>query len=152
MRDWLQAQGQTWVEDPSNADERFTRNRIRARLLPALDAAFPSFRDTFARSSGHAAEASALLQELAQQDLLQVGTPPRLAPLRALSRARQANLLRHWLRVAHATTPTTAQLHELLDQLAACRTRGHRIHIKVGRGYVVRSGSQLGWYNPEVLV
>ena len=152
VRDWLQAQGQSWVEDPSNADERFTRNRIRARLLPALDAAFPSFRDTFARSSGHAAEASALLQELAQQDLLQVGTPPQLAPLRALNRARQANLLRHWLRVAHATTPTTAQLHELLDQLEACSTRGHRIHIKVGRGYVVRSGSQLGWYNPKVLV
>lgn len=152
VRDWLQAQGQSWVEDPSNADERFTRNRIRARLLPALDAAFPSFRDTFARSSGHAAEASTLLLELAQQDLLQVGTPPQLAPLRALNRARQANLLRHWLRVAHATTPTTAQLHELLDQLEACSTRGHRIHIKVGRGYVVRSGSQLGWYNPKVLV
>ena len=152
VRDWLQAQGQSWVEDPSNADERFTRNRIRARLLPALDAAFPSFRDTFARSSGHAAEASTLLLELAQQDLLQVGTPPQLAPLRALNRARQANLLRHWLRVAHATTPTTAQLHELLDQLEACSTRGHRIHIKVGRGYVVRSGPQLGWYNPQVLV
>jgi tRNA(Ile)-lysidine synthase len=89
---------------------------------------------------------------MAQQDLLQVRVPPQLAPLRALSRARQANLLRHWLRVAHTTTPTAAQLGELLDQLAACATRGHRIHIKVGRGFVVRSGPQLDWYNPKVLV
>lgn len=152
VREWLRAQGQCWVEDPSNADQRFTRNRIRAQLLPALEAAFPSFRDTFARSAAHAAQASELLQEMAQQDLLQVGTPPQLAPLRALSRARQANVLRHWLRAAHATTPTAAQLAELLDQLAACTTRGHRIHLKVGRGFVVRLGPRLGWYNPEVLV
>lgn len=152
VRDWLRAQGHSWVEYPTNTDERFTRNRIRAQLLPALEAAFPSFRDTFARSSGHAAQANALLLELAQQDLLQVGSPPQLAPLRAMSRARQANVLRHWLRVVHATTPTTAQLEELLDQLAACSTRGHRIHIKVGRGFVVRSGLQLDWYNPKGLV
>jgi tRNA(Ile)-lysidine synthase len=152
LRDWLRAQRQNWVEDPTNTDERFTRNRIRAQLLPALDAAFPSFRDTFARSAAHAAQTSELLQEMAQQDLLQVGVPPQLAPLRALSRARQANLLRHWLRVAHTPTPTAAQLGELLDQLAACATRGHRIHIKVGRGFVVRSGPQLDWYNPKVLV
>ncbi|EER60987.1 tRNA(Ile)-lysidine synthetase [Acidovorax delafieldii 2AN] len=152
VRDWLRAQGQGWVEDPTNQDERFTRNRIRAQLLPALEAAFPSFRDTFARSAAHAAQASELLQEMAQQDLLQVGIPPQLAPLRALSRARQSNVLRHWLRVAHATTPTAAQLGELLDQLAACTTRGHRIHLKVGRGFVGRSGPQLDWYNPEVLV
>ncbi|WP_287876340.1 tRNA lysidine(34) synthetase TilS [Acidovorax sp.] len=152
VRDWLRAQGQDWVEDPTNTDERFTRNRIRAQLLPALGAAFPAFRDTFARSASHAAQAAELLDELAQQDLAIAGSPPEIRLLQGLSRARQANVLRHWLRVAHATTPSAAQLGELLDQLAACTTRGHRIHIKVGRGFVVRSGPRLDWYNPEVLV
>lgn len=145
VRRWLSAQGQDWVEDPTNSDERFTRNRIRAKLLPALDAAFPSFRDTFARSADNAAQAAELLHELAQQDLVLVGVPPQIKILQGLSRARQANVLRHWLRLLHQTTPSAAQLAELLDQILACTTRGHRVHIKVGRGYVVRSGSRLDW-------
>lgn len=148
LRAWLQARGQAWMEDPSNQDERYTRNRIRARLLPALEAAFPQFRDTFARSARHAAQASELLDELARQDLAAVGEPPRIAALRALSAARQANVLRHWLRQAHQTTPSSAQLDALQAQLAACATRGHRIHIKVGRGFVEREGAVLRWYNP----
>ena len=38
----LQARGVAWIEDPTNADEQYTRNRIRARLLPALEATFPA--------------------------------------------------------------------------------------------------------------
>ena len=148
VRHWLREQGQAWVEDPTNTDERFTRNRIRVQLLPVLEAAFPAFRATFARSASHAAQAAELLEELARDDALAVGLPPQIAPLQRLGRARQANVLRHWLRVDHQTTPAAAQLAELLDQIQACTTRGHRIHIKVGQGYVVRSGPKLDWYNP----
>ncbi|OJU91031.1 MAG: tRNA lysidine(34) synthetase TilS [Burkholderiales bacterium 66-5] len=147
IRAWLQAQGMGWIEDPSNQDERYTRNRIRHRLLPVLEQVFPQFRDTFARSSRHAAQAAQLLQELAEEDLTAVGVPPALAALRGLSAARQANVLRHWLRQHHATTPTAAQLQALLVQIAACSTRGHRIDLKVGGGFVRREGALLHWYN-----
>ena len=146
LREWLQLEGQSWVEDPSNTDERFTRNRIRARVLPALAQALPAFRETFARSAAHAAQAQEVLSEVAAQDLLQVGVPPRIQALQQLSRARQALVLRHWLRQHHATTPSTAQLTELLDQVAACTTRGHRLDLKAGQGHVVREGLQLGWH------
>jgi tRNA(Ile)-lysidine synthase len=146
LRDWLQHQGQSWVEDPSNTDERFTRNRIRAQVLPALAEALPAFRETFARSAAHAAQAQEVLNEVAALDLAQVGVPPRIQDLQQLSRARQALVLRHWLRQHHATTPSTAQLHELLDQVADCTTRGHRLHLKVGRGFVEREALQLVWY------
>ncbi|MFY3386615.1 tRNA lysidine(34) synthetase TilS [Paracidovorax sp. MALMAid1276] len=149
IRAWLQHQGQAWVEDPTNADERYTRNRIRAQLLPALEAAFPAFRDTFARSAANAAQAAELLAELAREDAATVGVPPRISALQRLSRARQANVLRHWLRESHQTTPSAAQLAELLGQVGACTTRGHRLHIKVGRGHVVRSGQTLDWRGPE---
>ncbi len=147
VRQWLRARGEHWVEDPTNQDPRYTRNHIRARLLPALQEVFPHFRDTLARSAAHAAQASELLLELGAADLAAVGAPPRIDALRALSPARQANVLRHWLRTCHATTPSAAQLAELQSQIAACRTRGHAIRIRVGRAWVVREGALLGCYN-----
>jgi tRNA(Ile)-lysidine synthase len=147
LREWLHSLGQNWVEDPSNADQKFTRNRIRARVLPVLAEALPAFRETFARSAAHAAEAQEVLNEVAAQDLAQVGVPPRIQALQQLSRARQGLVLRHWLRHHHGTTPSTAQLHELLDQLAACSTRGHRLHLKVGLGFMTREEQHLAWHS-----
>lgn len=144
-RAWLLAQGAGFIDDPSNKDQGFTRNRIRARLLPVLDECFPAFRDTMARSAAHAAQAQQLLLEVAAQDLAAVGLPLGIDKLRALSRARQANLLRHWLKSEHGQSASAAQLDELLDQLQACRTRGHGIDIKVGTGQVCRQGKLLVW-------
>ncbi len=151
VRDWLRARGERWVEDPTNTDHSFTRNRIRAQLLPALQTCFPAFRATFARSSSHAAQAQELLLELAEQDLAEVGVPPQIRALQHLSSARQANVLRHWLASVHKCAPSTAQLAELQRQIAACTTRGHRIQIKLGAGFVRRSNDRLDWYNPQVL-
>jgi tRNA(Ile)-lysidine synthase len=155
IRDWLAQEYIDYVIDPTNVDERYTRNRIRAQVLPALQAAFPHFRDTFARSAAHAAQAQALLDEIAAQDVAQVLRErdglPLLQSLQLLGRPRQANALRFWLKSGFGVVPSAAQLRELLDQISACVTRGHRIHIKVGNGFVVRKGAVLGWYNPTDL-
>jgi tRNA(Ile)-lysidine synthase len=143
IRDWLRQERIEWIEDPTNNDIAFTRNRIRATLLPALEHAFPQFRETFSRSAGHAAQARKVLDEAALQDLTCTGTPPDIKTLQAFSRARQANALRLWLRRDEATTASAAQLGELLDQVAACTTRGHAIRIKVGEGLVQRAAGQL---------
>lgn len=147
LRDWLRLRDLSWVEDPTNADPGYTRNRIRAQLLPVLEQVFPQFRSTFARSSAHCAQASELLDEQAAADLQMVGLSPAIKALQCLSEARLGNVLRYWLRVAHDTTPTAAQLAQLMAQVGVCTTRGHRIHIKVGRGFVERQGASLGWYN-----
>ena len=146
LREALDAQGEAWIEDPTNTDTRFTRNRIRAELLPVIEQAFPAFRQTFARSASHAAQAQALLQELAQQDLQQVGTPPHIKALQQLSEARQSNVLRHWL-AQERSQASAAQLQALLMQVKACTTRGHHIDIKVGCGFVRRDGAVLRCYN-----
>ena len=142
LREWLLAQGTLFVDDPTNTDERYTRNRIRHRLLPVLAEIFPQFRTTFARSARHAAQAQTILEEVAQQDLLVVGVPPAIAALQCLSPARQANVLRCWLGRCEAA-PSAAQLDQLLKQVAACSTRGHHIHLKIARGHVTRVGGVL---------
>ena len=74
-----------------------------------------------------------------------------IAALQALSRPRQAYALRHWLASldaqGRAARPSSAQLQALLSQIDACRTRAHRIELKVGRGQVRREADVLRWYN-----
>jgi tRNA(Ile)-lysidine synthase len=152
IRIWLAGRGVAFVEDPTNLDEQFTRNRIRARVMPTLRAAFPQFLDTFARSASHAAQAQQVLDEVAVQDVQSAcGVAEgllRIKALQSLGRARQANAVRFWLKNCYQTVPSAAQLEELLDQISVCTTRGHHIHIKVGSGFVQRSGPVLTWYNP----
>jgi len=145
VRSWLSAHDVTWIEDPTNQDPRYTRNRIRAQILPALDATFTGWRDTLARSASHCAQAQEALNELAQLDLLATGVPPRIVALQALTPTRCVNLLRYWLRQYHRTAPSTAQLEALMPQILACTTRGHQLHLKVGAGYVERCGEALQW-------
>ena len=149
LREWLAQQGESFVDDPTNADVRYTRNHIRAQVMPALEAVFPQFRDTFTRSARHAAQANTLLEELASEDWTKVAHAemqlPLIRPLQAISVARQANVIRHWLKTLYGEIPQAAQLSELLRQIKACTTRGHRIHLKVGSGHVQRRGSMLVW-------
>lgn len=96
-----------WVEDPSNADTRHGRNYMRHQVMPALHARWPTAAANLARSAGHFAEALGLLEELAAVDLAAASTPGAfpwlplpslaLAPVQAMSEARQRNALRAWL-------------------------------------------------------
>ena len=60
--------------------------------------------------------------------------------------ARQTNVLRHWLAQENMQA-SAAQMEALLVQVKSCTTRGHDIHIKVGRGFVKREGAVLRCYN-----
>jgi tRNA(Ile)-lysidine synthase len=150
IRAWLAERRAEFIEDPTNNEMRFTRNRIRAQLIPAMEAVFPQFRDTFVRSASHAAQAQSLLDEMAVADLQTVCRAsdglPAVKALRSLSKARQANALRFWFATTYRVIPSTAQLAELQHQIAACTTRGHRIHIKVAQGFVELRGGALCWF------
>lgn len=87
------------IEDPSNADARWARNRLRAEVWPALTSAFPDAEPSLAAVADRAAEASAALAEWTALDLAAVareGALDRAAWL-ALSPPRRALVLRAWL-------------------------------------------------------
>ncbi len=87
------------VDDPSNADARLARNRLRLQVWPALEQAFAHAETSLAAAALRAQEARAALDELAALDLAPlVDDQGRLAvaPWRCLSAARQANALRAW--------------------------------------------------------
>lgn len=107
LQAYAQSHGLAWVEDPSNADERFSRNFLRRQVMPLLAERWPQMTASLARSASHLSEAQQLLDELAEMDLLAargVCALPwlplpslDLSAVTALSDARQRNLLRHWL-------------------------------------------------------
>ncbi len=106
-----------FVEDPSNADRRLARNRLRQELWPALSAAFPQAEASLAASARRAHEAAACLRELAELDA--AGVCSREAGLdvarwAGLSAARRANLLRGWL-AGHGAVPESLVQRLLLE-------------------------------------
>jgi tRNA(Ile)-lysidine synthase len=121
--DYATAHQLQWIEDESNADDSYPRNFLRHRVLPLLGERFPAYRDTLARSARHFAEASSLLDELAQQDAAQTieGETLVVAALRALSPPRAKNLLRYFLHSLGAPMPQEVQLDDMLRQLCGAR-------------------------------
>lgn len=60
--------GLTWREDPSNAELRYARNRIRNELLPEMEATFaPAARRMLVSLAAQAASAEAALDRLARR-------------------------------------------------------------------------------------
>ncbi len=110
-----------WIEDESNLDTRFSRNRLRVDVWPALVTAFPGAEITLARAATLQAEAATLLRDLAVIDLNAITDThaPRVSRLLALTVERQANALRHWLITESMPLPSSDTLREWLKQLTS---------------------------------
>lgn len=138
-----------WIEDESNADDSYPRNFLRHQVLPVLEQRFPAYRQTLTRSAQHFAEASELLDELAQHDATSAIHHDTLsvAALKDMSAARAKNLLRYFLQSRGASMPQTVQLGDMLQQLCAARGDaavcvefgGWQVRRYQGRAYVLRA-------------
>lgn len=76
-----------WIEDESNADESLTRNFIRRRVGPLLEAKFPRWRENLARAARHFAGAELDAQTMLRAYLKAQG-------LRAPSEAKLVEMLK----------------------------------------------------------
>ena len=116
--------GLDWVDDPSNADQRFDRNYLRQEVLPLLEARWPDAAGRIRRSATLAREASSLLTDLAEADFEQVGDRPDrllISKLLGLSSARQRNVLRHVCSSLGLPMPGAVHLQQILSQLFEAR-------------------------------
>lgn len=133
LRAWADARGLAWREDPTNAEPRFLRNRVRNELIPALEGLRGGAREALARAATHAAEDDAWLQAAAAHaevrhvggdlDAGWVGSGP--APL-----VRRALLRR-------LPDATAGQLDAVIR---ACRTGRGRVSLSEVVAVVVEGG------------
>jgi len=114
------------VNDDSNGDPRYARNRLRMQVWPALQDAFPQAEVALLGAIAHAQHAATLADEVAAMDLPALLTEDHgfaAAAWRLLPPARRVNALRAWLRLRLD--------RGLPDALLARLTR--ELHQDVGR-------------------
>jgi tRNA(Ile)-lysidine synthase len=124
IESYVQRHRLRFVEDPSNADPRHARNRLRSAVWPALLTAFPQAESTFAAAAAQAQAHAALAAEVLVQDLplmLDDGGGLRVAAWLDLPPARRRNALQGWLRQALGRGAPETLLARLNAELAGCR-------------------------------
>jgi tRNA(Ile)-lysidine synthase len=92
---YARSEGLQWIDDESNADPGLTRNYLRLRVAPLVEAKFPRWRENLARAARH----------FAAEEL------------------RASDLLRDFLAAHGLKAPSEAKLVEMLKQLVSGGTR-----------------------------
>ena len=112
-----------WIEDPHNREPRYARSWLRQKLMPQLEARFPSAKASLARAAAHAAEAAELLDVLAEQDSASAAQQHVLSvsALLALTPARRNNLLRHWIQAQGHEPPPAETLLRIETEVLGAR-------------------------------
>ncbi|MFT5448914.1 MAG: tRNA(Ile)-lysidine synthase [Gammaproteobacteria bacterium] len=111
-----------WVEDPSNQHSRYPRNRLRAEVLPLLEAIMPGAVRGLTRAAQLQREAADAVAQLARLDSVQcVGLEPgslSRVTLSALPSARRRAVLRLWFQ-AYIRMPSQRRLVEIERQICS---------------------------------
>ncbi len=115
----------SYIHDPANDDLRYDRNYLRHLVLPALQERWEAAIENICRSAKHLSDSRTLLDELAEIDVascraigsafLSIGYQLKLTELRKLSRARQINLIRFWIRSHSIPEPGRQTLDNFLN-------------------------------------
>ncbi len=121
IQQYARDQELTWVEDPSNEDRTHARNFLRQELMPLLRQRWPEAASMLARSARLCADASALLDAQAEEDLEWcLGETPGslvIPDLLKLDPARRRNLLRAWIGWLDFPLPEAQHLQRLDTEL-----------------------------------
>jgi tRNA(Ile)-lysidine synthase len=123
VRALVESQGLAAVEDPSNQETRYARNRVRKAVWPALAEAFEQVEASLALAALRCAQSLDTLAMGARRDLQQCGQvlpgpTPRLRldqpAWAALTPARRSWVLRAWFEQAQIALPAA-----VVEQVAA---------------------------------
>lgn len=111
----------SWIEDPSNAEENFDRNFLRQTVLPMLESRWPSLSNRLARTGAHCAEATDLLDKVADDLLSDIDSDEtgRLPVnwLMQMPLNERKLLLRRWVQQAGLRLPSTKLLNTIEDNV-----------------------------------
>lgn len=110
-----------FVDDPSNADPRYARSRLRTAVWPALHDAFGDAESALVQAARRAQQDAACLAELAASDLQGVaeGDEIDIARWQPLSEPRRALVVRAWLQQRQGRGAEESLVARLLEEVPA---------------------------------
>jgi tRNA(Ile)-lysidine synthase len=115
----------SWIEDPSNQDLGYSRNRIRHEVLPALQLAVPGALKGIARAVRHAQGAAELERQAGDYVLSHIMDRQCSICIKTLeqmpAQLRNATL-RAWCMTLRVAIPSEVQLQEWWRQLTESRS------------------------------
>ncbi|MEY4748633.1 MAG: hypothetical protein RIQ60_847 [Pseudomonadota bacterium] len=113
------------IEDDSNSDRRYARNRLRLNVWPALAHSFGDASKALGTVARHAQEATRCLSDLADIDLRKARSNDvlLLSELKDLPEPRRANALRHWLAQRLGSPAPYSVMQRLLAQASLGRAQ-----------------------------
>jgi tRNA(Ile)-lysidine synthase len=121
LQAYAHAHGLRWIDDPTNTELTFRRNRVRAQAIPVLEACLPGFGAMAARS------VQRLQAQLGRQELAPT-TAPTKSVLLALNPSEQAKIVRSWLASEGVPAMGERKLLELLKQCTGSSAYGQVHH------------------------
>lgn len=116
---YARERGLNWIEDPSNNDQRFSRNYLRNQMLPELRARFPAFDKSILNVVQNLTEARDLIAELTTRDvdtLTDSCGGLHIDRLSQLSQPRAINVFRELFRRIGSIAPGRPWMIEALRQ------------------------------------
>ncbi|MBT9459474.1 MAG: tRNA lysidine(34) synthetase TilS [Burkholderiaceae bacterium] len=117
---YVQAHQLGFIDDDSNSDPRYARNRLRLQVWPQLLESFPQAEACLATSAAWAQEALVLQLELAEADLATLCDDKlalRLGDWLKLSPARRSNALRAWIQQGSGQAAPASLVQRLMSEL-----------------------------------
>jgi tRNA(Ile)-lysidine synthase len=126
IADHVSRHGLRHVEDGSNGDVRWARNRLRHEVWPALSQAFPHAEGSFAMAAAHVADTLPIVAQWLHRECEALGMLGCTWPVQAWAQ-RPAHerrlLLAHWYRACVGRSLPASWVQRLADEwpaLAAC--------------------------------
>jgi tRNA(Ile)-lysidine synthase len=135
VRDYLRARRLDWREDPSNADRRFARARVRHDLLEALRTVGPAAERTIAETARQLREEADVLDAAVSDAIDELGGGPAvsLAALREHPPALRRLVLRRLAEQATAPAAPRALSRREADEILTLDDRGTKA-LDLGSG------------------
>lgn len=120
LREYCVENNLRWIEDPSNAENNYSRNFIRNKVIPKISSHWPQFEKNLVKTASNLGRSEQLLMHLMLKQ-----NPDKnidLDWLRSFPKELRSTYLYHWLSDKQQSPPSDLSLQNIVDTFIDCQS------------------------------